>query len=689
MSTIKKRKYSRQGCIECKRRKIKCDEAKPACDNCQKVDHVCQYPDANAPKKPRKPRSPNKRRPEGAYETQIDRMRQSYTAVKDGNQTHGLLNFPQNNNFPQEGFSYDAILDDATSLINGLADFDMLDFSSVDNKGLLKPFHSNIILNSPHSLTEEELLTYLHDPPTDVDWPALVSLPRPRTSNIGLIDKIALHYRLSEVEVMYLKEITFTDLAFYIYPFGVDAETNPVFRILLEYCLGFKYLLYSVIALSASCLHNRDPDATHQLAQEKYTTICMRLLVGAFTKIKSDNHLLRDIEGLVLTVVVLAMIFADFAEICTDDGSRSWTSHLNGARDLLIKYNRARNQEFGPKLADSSGITLAKLMFFNYDWISKLNTSPKNLAELEVYHDNIFLDTGHFSQETNPQLHELLKNLGLLTPASPTASEFNLYSTLTEEVVYGMEYMARLIRSTKLGCQNNEFNQVGAIEISHLMTLVEAASRQSIIPGIKDYPDFKIPLDNPGHPEYPDLASKLYLPEEAYLVVTNDDGSTDYYSCCDMSQQLHVLFLYLKLFTTPGLLYLPRRHPMIRDTIKKTLKLMYFLKPKSDPLYVPENVFDETEHYFLLKKLFNFRVIMAQLPFRIISDLTDDMDDFERLELFFLGLKKLSNGSANFALERNEANRKAALERHARRQASGKEFDETDHKYQAEAYPVF
>ncbi|KAI5968051.1 uncharacterized protein KGF55_000035 [Candida pseudojiufengensis] len=43
-SKIKKRKYSRLGCAECKRRKIKCDELKPSCFNCSRLQKICQYP---------------------------------------------------------------------------------------------------------------------------------------------------------------------------------------------------------------------------------------------------------------------------------------------------------------------------------------------------------------------------------------------------------------------------------------------------------------------------------------------------------------------------------------------------------------------------------------------------------------------------------------------------------------------
>lgn len=44
MSTeVKKRSYSRNGCIQCKKRKFKCDEHKPTCYNCINANKECSY----------------------------------------------------------------------------------------------------------------------------------------------------------------------------------------------------------------------------------------------------------------------------------------------------------------------------------------------------------------------------------------------------------------------------------------------------------------------------------------------------------------------------------------------------------------------------------------------------------------------------------------------------------------------
>lgn len=741
---IKKRKYSRNGCLECKRRKIKCDEDQPSCGHCSRIEHDCVYPDADAPKKPRKPRVSIRSKQfqfvsNDIYSKELKKMKQSYLHDVDEVSANSLPTVDSTNgNKPFNGlatpalepviapppgtdilqmpteiddFSFENMLDDANSLVHGLADFDILDLNlSARQPNSLKPFHSNIILNTPNNnnvFDENELESYLKDtsptfshPDLESVWNSIPIIDTPRQnfkheqSNLELIEKIILIYKLSDPEIAYFKEITYTDLIFYIYPYGTSVEDDEIIRILLEYIRGFKYLLYAMIALSASCCFTKTNDPVHERNYKKYSTICMKLLVGAFGELKSNKNLLRNIEGLVLTVIILAMIFADVACMDFSNVSNSWTSHLNGARDLISKYNKAKFQLASKDSSESPGITIAKLLYFNYDWISKLNTSPEILNTYEFSNNSIFLDSSHFGYAENPQFHNALRKLGVLTPATATLSCFNLYLTLTEEVVYAIEELIVVTRKTKTGCTGTEYRQIEPMELMKVMRLIDEAAKQEIVPLIKTSPDMSIPLASPGHPDFPENGRKVYLPPAAYAEDYDDEGKKFYYSTCDVSQQLHVYFLYLKVLTTPGLLYLPRRHPMIKETVKKVLGLMYFIKLKTSPNYKPENVLLESEHYYLSKQLFDFKAMMNQLTFRICAELTDDLDDFERLELYFNGLLKLSNGSATFALDRLSVARERAIERNKKKKASGKLdtadlFDETDHVYSVESYPVY
>lgn len=724
---IKKRKYSRKGCLECKRRKIKCDENQPDCGHCVRIEHACVYPDTDAPKKPRKPRVCVKSKQfqfvsNDLYSKELRKMKQSYLrdeAVKEEPDTTPALD-PVNgaDMLPMPGdnenfFLDENILDNATSLVHGLADFDFLDLNPVvgaPEPNSLKPFHSNIILNTPRNnnmfFDENELEAYLEDnskfsnPDLESMWNSIPIIDTPRQnfkheqSNIDLIEKIVLIYKLSDPEIAYFKEITYTDLIFYIYPYGTSVEDDEIIRILLEYIIGFKCLLYAMIALSASCCYTKTKEQIHESNYKKYSTICMKLLVGAFGDLKNNKNLLRNIEGLVLTVIILAMIFADVACMDFSNVGNSWTSHLNGARDLINKYNKAKFHNPSKDSSESPGITIAKLLYFNYDWISKLNTSPENLNTYEFSNNSIFLDSSHFGYAENACFHNSLRKLGVLISASATLSCFNLYLTLTEEVVYAIEELIVVTRKTKAGCTGTEYRQIEPMELMKVMRLIDEASKQEIVPLIKTSPNMSIPLASPAHPDYPDNGRKVYLPPAAYAEDYDDEGKKFYYSTCDVSQQLHVYFLYLKVLTTPGLLHLPRRHPMIKETVKKVIGLMYFLKLKTSPNYKPENVLLESEHYYLSKKLFDFKAMMNQLTYRVCAELTDDLDDFERLELYFNGLLRLSNGSATFALDRLNVARERAIERNKNKSSNGKLdtadfFDETDHVYSVESYPVY
>lgn len=748
---IKKRKYSRNGCYECKRRKIKCDElSEKSCGNCLRIEIPCVYPSKDAPKKPRKPRSKN---PVRFQQVNANSFTNDFADVKDkilrqissnaspeSDSSSTSFGAPSQDQIPtatsledvhvygkspiikgsltnsnnDDLLSFDNIWDDANNLVHGLADFNVFD-TNIKNfsDNSLKPFHSNIILNADDAdslFKDLDIESYIQNPNPGVaefdsnsfwrEKQPLISGNSPKTNkqeaekrtNLDLIEKIIQIYKLNEVEIGYLKDITYSPLAFYIYPFGTSVEDDKVIRILLEYMVYFKYLTYATVALGASCKYNMTGDKHHDAYLRKYITICMKLLVVAFSDLKNNKHFLRSIEGLVLTVIVLAMIFADVACLDLDNVSDSWTSHLNGARDLLIKYKKIKQQDGGKDTVDSPGITLAKLLFFNYDWLSKLALPPSKLREVNLER-GAFLDPCHVGFDKNPQNVAALQKMGILTPKTMTLSGFNLYLSLSEELANCIEELVLLAKKAA-GTDDSNYNQVSPSEVWNFMSLLEKASRQQVVPLMTGSPRFMIPENSPGHPNYPDYADKLILPDGAYEKDWDENGRSFYISTCDASQRVHTYALYLKVLTTPGLLYLPKRHPMIKETINKCMETMYFLKPKSDPNYKPENVLKESQNYYLVKHLFNFKIVMTQLTFRMCSDLTDNLDDFEKLELYFQGMLELCTGSALHALDRLRKNREASIERHKKRQAIGKEsktdvFDESDYKYSVEAYPIY
>lgn len=77
---------------------------------------------------------------------------------------------------------------------------------------------------------------------------------------------------------------------------------------------------------------------------------------------------------------------------------------------------------------------------------------------------------------------------------------------------------------------------------------------------------------------------------------------------------------------------------------------------------------------------------MVQLPFRITVDLTDDEDDFEKLDLFFRGLVKFGGGSGIEAVARARKNKEAARQR----KVNGNDIRTSgDMEYLAMLFPVY
>ncbi|SGZ53617.1 CIC11C00000001557 [Sungouiella intermedia] len=702
---IVKRQYSRAGCIECKRRKIKCNEAQPTCGNCARVRVQCIYPDPNYRNKPRK--SYTKSALEALNVTpQMSNVTPLLESVNENYlrspSTEGSLQIPDGSH---DMMLFDNVFDDANNLVYGLADFDIMNmrrsFSSPHastNSDNLKPFHSNIILNEPQEdnilFNDEELKDYLlngveistnHE--LDHFWNQFklfmndpTEQHSTRMSNAVLILKIVDKYKLSQEEHAYFKEIMQRQLFLYIFPFASSVEDSESAHVLLEYCLVFKFLVYAILSLSASCHFTITKEVIHDRYQKKFTAVCVKLLVSAFEDLKNNEHSLWHIEGLIITVLLLTMLFSDMSFVDSTKVPISWVSHLKEAKLLLLKYNAVKSKVH-PSNPETPGILMAKLIFFCYEWISKLSMPAIDLPDNE--NDEFWSVTRETSiYVKNEDYYRALFKLGLMIPPSSTHSGFNLFVAMTNEAEEGAYKLLSVMSTLAKSGPEGRFSQLDPERVCDLMATISKTFQQVIIPGASSESNFLIDISNPSHPYYAGPGVPVTLPTAAYGKDSEDPLNVKFYSYCDVAQKLHGYFLYLKVLTTKGLMYVPRDHPSIRSTVDKTMKLMFFVKSKQDPCYSPRGAVAETEHYYLPKCLFDLRTIMIQLPFRMCIDLTDKEDDFEKLELFFKGLLKLGSGNCSVALHRIKKNREA-IHRGLNNQRNGEQA------YLLEAFPVY
>ena len=96
---------SRNGCLECKRRHIKCDEARPACSNCSISDRTCSFPPPRAV-----PTRSRTAQAEAETETQIEPRSQTQSRVQSPTESvskSNVVRLPPDEPFMPFSMSFD------------------------------------------------------------------------------------------------------------------------------------------------------------------------------------------------------------------------------------------------------------------------------------------------------------------------------------------------------------------------------------------------------------------------------------------------------------------------------------------------------------------------------------------------------------------------------------------------------
>ncbi|GEQ72733.1 hypothetical protein JCM33374_g6421 [Metschnikowia sp. JCM 33374] len=602
---------------------------------------------------------------------------------------------------------FENVFDDANTLVHGLADFETnvlpnIPTASPSSERLtdLKPFHSQIILNdSPKKnvfFDENELEGYLQN--TDIGTNPMLAQswnvfnnymaetvaqdPRQELSNSHLLQIVIDTYQLSAVEQKYYHDSVFGQGCIFFFPFISNKSDDKVMHVLLEYSMVLKFVVYAMMALSASCLFTITKNPEHEINQKKYSRVCMKLMVRAFTDLKNNESSLWHIEGLILTVLILTMLFSDMSRSDTSQTPVSWIAHLNSARSLLIKYKNLKSQSSLHR-PDSLGIVIAKSLFFCYDW--NINMCLPVDAIRSDHLDELWAITGNIDAMIEDQDHiDALKRLGLMIPASKSNSAFNTFNVLTPEVMKIIYEILDTICHLNMGFAEGKSRQASPEAISNIMALIDKAMKQKVVPGVSSTNKYIISLENPAHPAHPNVSGRIVLPGCAYGIDTDIPTQTCY-SWCDVVVKSHVYFLYLKILTSRGLLPLPRSHPLIKALIAEIMDLMFFVKPKSTPGFEPSQALLTSENYYLSKCLFDHRAIMLQFPVRLCIELADSDVDFEKLELFFEGLVLVGCGNSSVAAEKVRENKIASK----KRSLSKPKGENSDLDYQTQIFDIY
>ncbi|CCF58279.1 hypothetical protein KAFR_0E01250 [Kazachstania africana CBS 2517] len=521
---IVKRKYSRNGCTECKRRRMKCDETKPSCWQCARLNRECVYV-LNPKNKKRKTQSTS-----SSIHTKIKEppTNKADEVVANADDIR-IPSFEPLNDI--EGFDTNLLmqnlndivnmkLNDSISLNEGLKDFDL------DIPDLLLPTTGN--LNSVP-------ISFL-------------------VNNSVQFDIKLSSFKLGGIHNKYLK-VFYHDCLDSIAPFFQD-QCNPLRDILLSFAKNENYLLSAILAIGASISFRE----TNQVDDEKnycaYLSHCLTLLDEQFS---NDSNVLKKIEPIILTVILLAWD-------CINSMNTQWRQHLKGVTDLFKKITMG---------------TSSKVLNVSKCWFKVMETfaSISTVLGGSLLNDDLDLIFDPYDY----QYVDSLKFLNIMTPLN----EFNLlrghkedFDLVIKEVIRSLNVIrpksaSNIVDKEKksdysLWSSDNNEGKLSYFDTQKILIQINEQLEYEFIDksGI-------IPITSQSHP------NNSGIKDNAIDMVTLNSGETIAISWYDISHQTQVLsFLLIVLIKLLGV---PRESNTVQEVVKKIMSFFKFVDSQNPP----------------------------------------------------------------------------------------------------------
>jgi len=309
-----RKSYSKGGCRECKRRKIKCDEQKPFCGKCVRLDKQCSYPDPGetvlrvSKKSQRANRNNELSVRQYKPDTDVPKVEPSTEISASNSPIHKLLNT--------------SIVDnDIDFLEQQLYDFEDLDLIASDLNGIVL----DMFLTSPKDKTD------------------ILLQENNNKEHFNNIDKTGLpidFINLSPTELRYFQHY-YDVVALQMTPFGkynenLQTYTFPLRDMYVYHAAIEPILKAAILGVGARYYYQRDHLPEDEIAYNSYLSTCLRLLAGELSK-RNEKEITSNIEAIILTVLFLTVASA----LTTN---QDWRPHLQGAKYLILKNSNMTSE---------------------------------------------------------------------------------------------------------------------------------------------------------------------------------------------------------------------------------------------------------------------------------------------------------------------------------------------------------
>lgn len=617
-----KRHYSRGGCRECKRRKIKCDESKPFCSECSRLGKECSYPQIGekvargsnkeeGTKKPRfakrvwnfqmymGPQNPGKKMKwDNAF---LEESGNEVAPSKENNTTQkGKSSFQNvNEDLVSTQIQHDP---NGTTQIqhdpNGTTHLiDSVSPSSLWSGDLYNGEDLNLLATDLNNLVNDLMFNTkmapvagnvqeFADPEAEVTS-CLYDLPEivPEGYMIGKTDDERRYMR------QFCERFTLQKL-----PFGVDNRNpgsyrNAIREVVMQHAVKEPFLLAAVLsqgAYSASEFPINEKQRQHDLENcGKYLTNCLQLLVPALSqthKKQVKGDLTSNIENILLTVLSIAM-----SNACNE--KQGWRPHLEGAKEIIMKATNS-------KIRLSPTLIVCKLWFADFEILAGLSSELGGTLRTKEQMDLVF--------NFDPYEQLVLKDYGLI--------QDNGFCVVTGYHIGCLEYLRELCDLLRRKKRNSN-EQSDPFEYMHLISglYTQYQIRFARVETTPDGPVLRGPLCDK---------------------VLKSDGKFETVSWMDLSQQAFTLAGLITVFTR--LLNNPYDATHLKGLVTKVVDLIKVFQ-NCKPV-------DSTR--------FPVAFLMIQWPISVAGWACTEPLQYSVIENFFEMCSQTGSNSANMALER-------------------------------------
>lgn len=555
---VVKRKYSRNGCTECKRRRMKCDETKPTCWQCARLNRECVYI-LNAKNKKRKPREARNKSTEGNNRKSAAQSNSSIPSAAVAAAAAAAAD-ANTNNLEKDMIDNMQVLE----LPNVISASNM---DGYDANLLIQNLNDMVSMKLNDSFSLNESLKDFHLP--DLDIPEL--MPQSKSSvnsvpisflvnNVITFNTKLSSFQLGGVHDKYL-EVFFYDCLDSIAPFFQN-QGNPLRDIILSFARNESYLLSVTLAVGASIAHRKSSKLEDERNYCAYLSHCLSLLGEQF---QNESNVIHKIEPITLTVIMLAWD-------CINAMNSQWRSHLKGVTDLFKKINSGNS---------SKVMNVAKCWFKVMETFASISTVLGGSLTEEHDMDLIF----------NPQDFQYVDSLKFLNIMTPL-NEFNLLRGHKEDFDLVIKEVIKALNAIR---DQGKEQSVGEEEIfpknlDYLRWTPKADAKktisyfntQKILVEIDKQLEYEfidksgvIPPENQSHPD------NSHIDDNAIDLVVLRSGERVAISWYDISHQTQVLSVLLIVLLK--LLGIPKESITIQQVVKKIMSFFKFLDSDEAP----------------------------------------------------------------------------------------------------------